>query len=249
MMTGNKILAGKRIAVLATDGFEKEELNAPVAALKAAGADVEIVSLHPGRIRGMNVHQPAELVRVDKTVSDARARDYDGLLIPGGYISPDQLRQSTQVRDFVRDFNSEGRPIATLSHAPLVLASAGLVGQRTLTSSAGARDDMVNAGATWLDQDVVRQANWLTGCGLQTVAKFVPEMMQLFAGAPDRNRALNQAHSDPQRQAPSELPGQSLRWLSTPSVGTMLSLALVGVGVMAATRGRGKEDKPAASPE
>lgn len=239
-MRAPKKLAGKRIAVLAADGFENIELVAPVAALKEAGAEVAIVALHSGRIRGMNLHQSAELLRVDKTVNDARAHDYDGLLIPGGYISPDLLRQSAQARDFVRALNALGKPIALLSQAPLVLASAGLATSRTLTSWPGVRDDLVNAGATWLNEKVVRDSNWLSSRGPQDMAPFIGEMISFFAGEAESSSALRQAHSDPQREEPSEMPGQALHWLATPSVRAMLSLALLGVGVVAANRGRGK---------
>jgi protease I len=244
MMNGRKKLAGKRIAVLAADGFEQVELTAPVAALKEAGAEVDVVSLHGGRIRGMNLHQPGELVPVDKTLSSARARDYDGLLIPGGFINPDQLRQSAQARDFVRDFDVNGKPIATLCHGPWLLASAGLTRDRTLTSWPGVRDDMVNAGATWLDQEVVRDGNWVSSRGPQDMVPFIRDMVQLYAGGPASNGALRRRHSDPQREEPSTIPGQAMRWLGTPSVKTMLGLALLGVGVVAANRGKGAGGNP-----
>jgi protease I len=250
IMKGPDKLVGKRIAVLAADGFEKAELHDPAAALKQAGAEVVIVALHPGRIRGMHVHQPADLLRVDKTVNDARAGDYDGLLIPGGYISPDLLRQSAQARDFVRDLNALGKPIAVMSQAPSVLTSAGLAASRTLTSSPGVRDDMVNAGATWLNEEVVRDANLLSSRGSEDMAPFIREMIPFFAGESESLGTPRQAHSDPQREAPSETPGQPLRWLSTPAVGTMLSLALLGVGVVAAANhGRRKKRSNEGGPE
>src|SRR5690349_9424621 len=101
-MSTSRSLKGRRIAVLAADGFEKIELTAPVAALRAAGAKVDIVSLRRGRIRGVNLHEPASRVGVDRTIDKARVDDYDGLLIPGGLINPDLLRQSAAVRRFVR---------------------------------------------------------------------------------------------------------------------------------------------------
>lgn len=247
-MSAPKKLAGKRIAVLAADGFEKAELIAPVAAIKQAGAQVVIVGLHGGRIRGMDMHQTAELVQVDQTVNDARAADYDGLLIPGGYISPDLLRQSAQARDFVRDLNALGKPIALLSQAPLVLASAGLAANRSLTCWPGVRDDMVNAGATWLNEDVVRDANWLSSRGAQDMAALLRDMIPFFEGEPEASVAVRPAYSDPQRQEPSETPGQPLRWLAAPSVGAMLSLALLGVGVVAANSGRRKKRAAEAAP-
>jgi protease I len=248
-MDGPQKLVGKRIAVLAADGFEKVELTAPVEALKQAGAEVVIVALHSGRIRGMNVHQPADLVRVDKTINDARVNDYDGLLIPGGYISPDLLRQSAHARDFVRDLNAMGKPIAVMSQAPSVLTSAGVATKRTLTSSPGVRDDMVNAGATWLNEEVVRDANLLSSRGAEDMAPFIREMVPLFAGESELSGLPRQGHSDPQREEPAQTPGQPLRWLSTPAVGTMLSLALLGVGVVAANRGMRKKRAKEAEPE
>src|ERR687885_108886 len=120
-MKNRKRLKGRRVAVLAADGFEKVELTVPVKALKAAKAEVEIVSLREGRIRGVNVHEPASRVSVDITVYDADAADYDALLIPGGLINPDLLRQSFEAREFVRQFDAMNKPIASICHGPWVL--------------------------------------------------------------------------------------------------------------------------------
>jgi protease I len=189
-MNGRNKLAGQRIAVLATDGFEQVELSVPVTALKAAGAQVDIVSLHGGSIRGVNLNKPAKRVDVDRTIDEVRARDYDGLLIPGGFINPDLLRQSAKARDLVREFDNQGKPIATLCHGPWLLASSGLADGRALTSWPGVRDDMVNAGATWLDQEVVRDENWLTSRGPQDMVPFVREMIScLPAVRPARTRS------------------------------------------------------------
>ncbi|SDE95891.1 protease I [Massilia sp. PDC64] len=247
-MNISKRLAGKRIATLAADGFEQAEFKTPVAALADAGAVVEVVSLRRGRIRGMHMHQPGDLVRVDKAIDEARAEDYDGLLVPGGYISPDSLRQSAQVRAFVRQFDTVGKPIALLSQAPLILVSAGLAPRRILTSWPGIRDDVVNAGATWLNQDVVRDAHVLSCRGAQDLTAFVQALVPFFAGEPASNVNAAEAQSDPAQDKPLEQPNQSLRWLAAPSFGTMLSLALLGVGVVAAQRVRNKQavaDAPA----
>jgi protease I len=239
-MNTYKPLSGKRIAVLATDGFEQAELRTPLTALVDGGADTTLVSLRRGRIRGMHLHQPGDLVRVDKTIDDAQADDYDGLLVPGGYISPDSLRQSARVRAFVRQFDMAGKPIALLSQAPLILVSAGLAPRRTLTSWPGIRDDAVNAGATWLNQDVVRDAHVLSCRGTQDLAAFVQALAPFFAGEPPTQTNAAEAQSDPAQDMPLEQPNQSLRWLAAPSFGTMLSLALLGVGVVAAQRVRQK---------
>lgn len=239
-MDAPRKLAGKTIAVLAADGFETVEMVAPAKALKEAGAEVVIVSLHAGRIRGMDVHQPADLYHVDKTVHDARAADYDGLLIPGGYISPDLLRQSAPARNFVRAINALGKPIALMSQAPLILVSAGLAMHRALTSWPGVRDDMVNAGATWLNDAVVRDANWLSSRCPEDLEALIAQLIPFLVGEAGNGPVQRQAQSDPQREEPSETPGQPLRWLASPSLGAMLSLALVGVSVVAANRRRVK---------
>ena len=248
-MDGLRKLDGKRIAVLATDGFEKVELTSSVDALRQAGARVDVIALHPGRIRGMNVHQPADLVQVDKTVNEVSATDYDGLLIPGGYISPDLLRQSGLVRAFVRAMSDLGKPVAMMSQAPSVLTSSGLAPSRRLTASPGMRDDLVNAGAIWLNEPVVRDGAWLTGRGVQDIDAFIGELIPFFDGKQSPSAATAKARSDPPLEEPSGTQGQSLHWLSTPSVGAMLGLALLGVGVVAANRGRRRKLAKVAGPE
>jgi len=235
-MDSAQTLAGKRIAVLAADGFEQAELETPVAALKAAGAEVAVIALRGGRIRGMHVHQSGELLRVDGTIANARAVDYDALLVPGGYISPDLLRQSALARDFVCQVHALDKPIALMSQAALLLVSCGLAAGRTLTSWPGVRDDIVNAGATWRNQEVVRDGNVLSSRGPQDTAALVQALLPFFAGEPHAG-IDDAAESDPPQEEPSETPGQPLRWLSAPSVGAMLSLALLGMGVVAANRG------------
>lgn len=236
-MNGRNKLAGQRIAVLATDGFEQVELSVPVTALEAAGAQVDIVSLHGGTIRGVNLNKPAKrAVDVDRTIDEVSASDYDGLLIPGGFINPDLLRQSAEARDLVRQFDAQGKPIATLCHGPWLLASTGLADGRALTSWPGVRDDMVNAGATWLDQEVVRDGNWLTSRGPQDMVPFVREMIQLYAGGPASKVALKRRASDPQRERPAPWATAAMRLLPSASMGTVLGIALIGGGLYAASR-------------
>lgn len=247
-MSGPRKLDGRQIAVLAADGFEKVELSAPMAALKQAGARVVVIALHPGKIRGMNVHQPSDLVQVDMTIDEVRAADFDALLVPGGYISPDLLRQSAKARAFVRDMHDLGKPVALLSQAPSILTSAGLAAGRRLTSWPGMRDDLVNAGAIWLNQDLVRDGNLLSGRGAQALTPFIQDIIPFFAGEPAQDIPPDRATSDPQLEEPSGMPGQSLHLLSTPSVGTMLGLALLGAGVVAANRDRRKKQPKGAGP-
>ncbi len=245
-MENPQLLDGKRVAVLAADGVEQAELVTPVAALKAAGAEVVVIALRPGRIRAMHVHQSADLLRVDQAIGDAVATDFDALLVPGGYIGPDLLRQSGPARDFLRQVHALGQPIALMSQAVLLLVSCGLAGGRTVTAWPGVRDDVVNAGATWRNHDVVCDGKLLTSRGPQDTAALVQALIPFFAGAPPLDPPpppLSQAaaQSDPPQEQPSETPGQPLRWLSAPSVGAMLSLALLGVGVVAANRGLRKK--------
>ena len=233
-MPTRRRLKGRTIAALAADGFEKVELTIPLRALKTAGAKVDVVSLRRGRIRGVNLHMPASRVGVDKTISEADPGDYDGLLLPGGFINPDLLRQSAPAREFVRAFAASDKPIATLCHGPWVLASAGLLDGRTLTSWPGIRDDLVNAGATWLDQELVRDRNLITSRGPQDMAAFVPGMLDAFAKAspePTTTPTTTRRESDPQRDAPPGPVIAALRWSPKPS-----AAAVVGIGLAAAAQ-------------
>src|ERR687893_2431575 len=137
-------LAGIRVAILAADGFEQVELTQPRKTLQRHGALTEVVSLRPGSILGMNLLLPGKKEKVDRTIFDASPDDYDALLIPGGFVNPDFLRQSDRVMEFVRAFDRAGKPIATLCHGPWVLVSAGLVGGRRLACWGGVKDDGAN---------------------------------------------------------------------------------------------------------
>lgn len=230
-------LKNQRIAVLATDGFEQIELVVPIKAYRAAGATVEIVSLRRGRIRGMNLHEPAGRVRVNRTLSEVSARDFDGLMIPGGFINPDLLRQSANARAFTRDFHEAGKPIATLCHGPWLLASAGLARDRTLTSWPGIRDDLVHAGATWLDQEVVRDGLWVSSRGPHDIKAFVQASIDLFSGLePSASTTGARIPSAPQRDEPAKLVVSAMKWLPRPSVRAVLGIGLLGFGWWAVTK-------------
>ena len=226
-MSNNRRLAGRKIAVLAADGFEKVELVVPLRAMQLAGAKVDIVSLRKGRIRGVNLHMPATRVGVDKLVTEADADSYDGLLLQGGFINPDLLRQSAAARDFVRAFDHNGKPIATLCHGPWVLASAGLLTGRTLTSWPGIRDDLVNAGATWLDREVVRDRNLVTSRGPQDMRTFVPAMLDSFSQPTSQlqQTASDVAGSDRPLDEPIGWAMAALRWSPKPSAAALTSVA------------------------
>lgn len=205
-------------------------MTVPVNALRAAGAKVDVVSLRRGRIRGVNLHEPASRVRVDRTVDRAMVEDYDGLFIPGGFINPDMLRQSAEAREFVRAFDDAKKPIASLCHGPWVLASAGILNGRTMTAWPGIRDDMVNAGATWLDQEVVKDGNLVTSRGPQDMVPFIRAVTETFAadGGP-REVVRSDMESAPQRDEAPQIMISAMKWLPRPSFRTVLGIAL-GLG-------------------
>ncbi len=174
-------LTGFRVAVLTADGGEQVEITSPVDALREHGAEVEIVSLHLGKIRTVNMLYPGRKVRVDRTLRTAAAEDYDGLLIPGGFVGPDTLRQSEEALDFVRAFDLAGKPIAVICHAPWLLVSSGLIVRRNVTSWPGIKDDVRNAGGIWHDEPLVRDRNWVSSRGPQDLKHFNRGMLELFA--------------------------------------------------------------------
>jgi len=226
--------------VLASDGFEKVELSVPVKALRLAGAKTDVISLRHGKIRGVNLHEPASRVRVTKTLEEAHPSDYDGLLLPGGFINPDLLRQSAKAREFVSAFDSAKKPIATLCHGPWVLASAGLLQGRTLTSWPGIRDDLVNAGATWLDQEVVQDSNLLTSRGPQDMVPFVKAITKFFSDPTLVERtSLHATASAPQRDEPPQVVLSAMKWLPRPSLRTALGLGALAAGILTVNRRRG----------
>lgn len=237
-MNNGGTLKGRRIAALAADGVEKVELTIPMKALRAAGAEVDVISLRSGRIRTVNLHEPATRVQVQKTIAEANPDEYDGLLLPGGFINPDLLRQSSEARDFVRAFDQSGKAIASICHGPWVLASAGLLSGRTLTSWPGIRDDVVNAGATWLDREFVRDGNLATSRGPQDLIPFIQGIKGLFSEAvPIRaGGSTKAAHSSPQANQPPKVVLGAMKWLPRPSFRTALLLGAVGAGLFAANR-------------
>lgn len=147
-------LKGKKIAFLATDGFEQVEFTKPWDAVKSAGAQVELVSIKDGEIQGMNHHEKADTFEVDKTVDEVSASDYDGLVLPGGVANPDALRMNEKAVSFVREFFEQKKPVSAICHGPWTLIEAGVVDGRTLTSWPSLKTDIENAGGEWVDEEV-----------------------------------------------------------------------------------------------
>src|SRR5579864_3260882 len=175
-------LTGLRVAVLATDGFEELELLEPVKALKAAGAKVTIIS--PDRAEIQGVHNDLEKtvkVKVDRTLGDVSADEFDAVMLPGGAVNADRLRAVPELQAFLQALQEAGKPFAAICHAPWELVSAGLVQGRTLTSYHTIRDDILNAGGIWEDREVVEDNNWVTSRQPSDIPAFNRAMINLFA--------------------------------------------------------------------
>ncbi len=187
-------LKGKKVAILAADMFERVELEQPRKALEDAGATVEIISIHDGEIRGFDHFDPANTVKVDKTVEEASADEYDALMIPGGVGNPDQLRGDENAVNFVRDFAEAKKPMAVICHGPWVLIDAGIARGRRMTSWPTVGTDLRNAGAEWTDAEVVVDDGLVTSRKPDDIPAFNKKMLEEFAegrheGAPAPKQA------------------------------------------------------------
>ena len=175
-------LNGKKVAVLAADMFERVELEEPRKALEDAGADVEIVSIHDGEIKGFDHFEPANTVKVDRTVEEAAPDDYDALMVPGGVGNPDQLRGDENAVAFVRGFHDAGKPMAVICHGPWILVESGIVRGKRLTSWPTLETDIRNAGGDWADDEVVVDGSLVTSRKPDDIPAFNREMLRIFSG-------------------------------------------------------------------
>ncbi len=155
-------MKGKRVAIIATDGFEQVELTEPQKFLKNEGAEVHVVSLKSGSIKGWDMTDWGDKVDVDKTIDQVKTEDYDALVLPGGQINPDKLRLEPGVVDFVREFAHSGKPLAAICHGPWLLVEADVVRGKHITSWPSLKTDLRNAGAEWQDSEVVTDGNLIT---------------------------------------------------------------------------------------
>jgi protease I len=174
-------LSGKRVAFLATDGVEQIELTEPWKAAKDAGALVELVSSKPGEIQAMEHMDKGDTFRVDRTVEDARAEDYDALVIPGGVANPDRMRQDPRAVAFTRAFFQNGKPVAVICHGPWMLVEADVVRGRTVTSWPSLQTDIRNAGGRWVDQEVVVDHGLVTSRKPDDLPAFCSKLIEEFA--------------------------------------------------------------------
>jgi len=173
-------LAGMRIAILATNGFEEPELVEPRRALKQAGAQTQIISIEKKPIYGMHHHDKSSFVDVDLSLKEADAADFDAVLLPGGALNADALRVEQMAQKFVTDINNAKKPVAFICHAPWLLISAKLVHLRKLTSYHTIKDDIINAGGQWEDLEVLVDNNWVSSRKPDDIPAFNREMLKLF---------------------------------------------------------------------
>jgi protease I len=180
-------LQGKKIAIVATDGFEQVELTEPRKALQAAGAKVEVVSPKAGQIKGWNHTDWGENTAVDRTLDEAKPTDYDGLVLPGGQINPDKLRIEPKAVAFVTEFVNSGKPVGAICHGQWMLVEAGVLKKRTLTSWPSVRTDIRNAGGHWVDEEVVTDGNLTTSRKPDDLPAFNERLIrELSQGKPSR---------------------------------------------------------------
>ncbi|MGI8955888.1 MAG: type 1 glutamine amidotransferase domain-containing protein [Chthoniobacterales bacterium] len=186
----DKKLDGKKVAILVADGFEQVEMTKPREALHEAGAETKIVSIKSGKVFGMNHEEKGDKFDVDLTLDKAQANDFDALLMPGGLLNPDAMRQEGSALDFVRGFFEANKPVAVICHGPQVLINAGLVRGRTLTSWPALEVDLRNAGANWVDEEVVVDNGLVSSRNPDDIPAFNRQMIEEFAEG--KHEGMNQ---------------------------------------------------------
>jgi len=182
-------LAGKRIAFLATDGVEQDELKKPWDAIKGAGAEVELISLKTGKIQGMKHAEKGDTFKVDKTIEDVSAEDYDGLVLPGGVANPDRLRMDENAVEFVKNFFDQSKPVAAICHGPWMLVEADVLAGRTVTSWPSLKTDIINAGGMWVDEEVRVDDGLVTSRKPADLDAFCAKVIEEFAEVIDAQQA------------------------------------------------------------
>ncbi len=173
-------LNGMRVAIVATDLFEESELIEPRNALLNAGAEVSVIAPHTGEIQGVKHAEKTQKVKVDQTLDDASADDFDALVLPGGAMNADALRVHPKAQEFARQIDQLGKPIAVICHGPWLLVSAGLVKGRRMTSYHTIQDDLKNAGARWEDSVCVRDGNWISSRQPSDIPSFNQVSINVF---------------------------------------------------------------------
>ncbi|HTL09220.1 MAG TPA: type 1 glutamine amidotransferase domain-containing protein [Chitinophagaceae bacterium] len=182
-------LKGKKVAILSDNGFEEVELTSPKKALEEAGATVHIVSAQEGKIKAWNHDHWTIELPVDKALSDAKSDNYDGLMIPGGVINPDQMRANQQYVRFAQEFLEAGKPVAAICHGPQLLIETGMISGREMTSYPSIKTDLTNAGANWQDKEVVTDNGLVTSRSPKDLEAFNKKMIEEIAEGSHATRA------------------------------------------------------------
>ena len=187
-------LQGKRVAFLATDMVEQVELTEPWQAVKNEGATPELISLEEGEIQGFNHYDKADKFKVDRTVEEASADDYDALVIPGGVGNPDAMRMDENAVKLVRDFFEQGKPVGVICHGPWMLVEAGVMRGRRVTSWPSLRTDILNAGGEWVDEQVVVHNGLVTSRKPDDLPAFNEKIVEEFCEGKHAEQAAS-AHA------------------------------------------------------
>src|SRR4051812_36046704 len=174
-------LNDKKVAILVTDGFEESEFTQPLEALKEAGATVEVISLKKDNIKSWSEKNWGAEYPVDKSIDEVDAKDYDALVLPGGVMNPDQLRTNESVVGFVAGFFDDGKPIAAICHGPWTLIETGELKGRKVTSYPSLKTDLTNAGAKWVDEEVVVDNGLITSRTPKDLPAFCQKMVEEIA--------------------------------------------------------------------
>lgn len=187
----SKQLNGKRVAILATDGFEQAELTEPKKNLEKAGATVTVLSVEktPKEIKGWDMKDWGKKVKVDGLVAEANPAEFDALVLPGGQINPDKLRMDKDAVSFVKRFAETGKTIAAICHGPWMLVEADLVRGKTVTSWPSVQTDLKNAGANWVDQQVVQDGQFITSRKPDDIPAFSQKITEVLSGSAMQSRA------------------------------------------------------------
>ncbi len=191
-----KSIQGKKVAILSADGFEQSELIEPRKALLEAGAEVKIVSLKEGKIKGWKEKNWGDEVDVDLVVSKANPDDFDAILLPGGVINPDKLRIEKDAVAFVKAFLEAGKPVAAICHGPQTLIETGLLDGRKMTSYKAIKSDLVNAGVHWVDEEVVSDQGLVTSRKPDDIPAFNKKMIEEIAEGVHKKARATQRSSD-----------------------------------------------------
>jgi protease I len=174
-------IKGKKIAILATDGYEQAELTDPKKNLENAGAKVDVISIKDGKIKGWDKTDWGASVKVDHLVTDVKPADYDALVLPGGQINPDKLRTDKAAVAFIKEFVESGKPVAAICHGPWGLVEANVVKDKTVTSWPSIHTDLKNAGANWVDKEVVQDGNLITSRKPEDIPAFSKTLIEALS--------------------------------------------------------------------